>query len=265
MKRIRAIIAEDERLAREELVYLLEQEPDIELAACAANGRELLSLVASERPDVVFLDVQMPELGGVQAARMLKASPHSPMIVFTTAYDDYAVEAFGLNAVDYLLKPYSHLRLKESLQRIREKGTGIAGASASGSAAWQQKQLTGALAGETPRTSRGKLLLEDGDKHVLVNPESIVYAVREERIIRIFTADRQRIAAKLTLSELEEKLAGYTFFRPHRSYLINVNRISEITPWLNGAYNIVMKDEEHSSIPLSREAAKDLFRMLREA
>ena len=119
MKRIKAMIAEDERLAREELAYLLEQEPDIELLPHAANGRELLELVPLRQPDVVFLDVHMPELEGLQAARMLKASPISPLIVFTTAYDEYAVEAFGLNAIDYLLKPYSHMRLKETLQRIR--------------------------------------------------------------------------------------------------------------------------------------------------
>lgn len=121
MKRIKTIIAEDERLAREELAYLLEQESDIELLPHAVNGRELLELVPLWQPNVVFLDVHMPELEGLQAARMLKASPVSPLIVFTTAYDEYAVEAFGLNAIDYLLKPYSHMRLKESLQRIRSR------------------------------------------------------------------------------------------------------------------------------------------------
>lgn len=129
MKRIKVMIAEDERLAREELAYLLEQEPDIEMLPYAASGRELLELAAQWQPDVVFLDVHMPELEGLQAARMLKASPHSPLIVFTTAYDEYAVEAFGLNAIDYLLKPYSHIRFKESLERIRARYAGSQGLS----------------------------------------------------------------------------------------------------------------------------------------
>ncbi|MCM3261330.1 LytTR family DNA-binding domain-containing protein [Paenibacillus lautus] len=264
MKRIKTMIAEDERLAREELAYLLEQEPDIELLPHAANGRELLELVPLRQPDVVFLDVHMPELEGLQAARMLKASPISPLIVFTTAYDEYAVEAFGLNAIDYLLKPYSHMRLKETLQRIRSR-------IQEGNAFPKQEAHDAIQAAPYPsteaaaRSMRGKLLFDDGDKHVLVDPETILYAVREERVIRVWTAEGQRITSKSTLQELEEKLAGYSFFRPHRSYLVNVNWIAELSPWQNGAYNIVLKDEQRSMIPLSREAARDLFRLLREA
>lgn len=264
MKRIKTMIAEDERLAREELAYLLEQEPDIELLPHAANGRELLELVPLRQPDVVFLDVHMPELEGLQAARMLKASPISPLIVFTTAYDEYAVEAFGLNAIDYLLKPYSYMRLKETLQRIRSR-------IQEGNAFPKQEAHDAIQAAPYPsteaaaRSMRGKLLFDDGDKHVLVDPEAILYAVREERVIRVWTAEGQRITSKSTLQELEEKLAGYSFFRPHRSYLVNVNWIAELSPWQNGAYNIVLKDEQRSMIPLSREAARDLFRLLREA
>ncbi|MCI1772977.1 MAG: LytTR family DNA-binding domain-containing protein [Paenibacillus lautus] len=263
MKRIKTMIAEDERLAREELAYLLEQEPDIELLPHAANGRELLELVPLRQPDVVFLDVHMPELEGLQAARMLKASPISPLIVFTTAYDEYAVEAFGLNAIDYLLKPYSHMRLKETLQRIRSR-------IQAGKAFPKQEARDAIQAAPYPsteaaaRSMRGKLLFDDGDKHVLVDPETILYAVREERVVCVWTAEGQRITSKSTLQELEEKLAGYSFFRPHRSYLVNVNWIAELSPWQNGAYNIVLKDEQRSMIPLSREAARDLFRLLRE-
>lgn len=263
MKRIKIMIAEDERLAREELTYLLEQEPDIELLPHAANGKELLELVPLRQPDVIFLDVHMPELEGLQAARMLKASPLSPMIVFTTAYDEYAVEAFGLNAIDYLLKPYSHLRLKETLQRIRSRAH--EGLASSGEEAHDAANQTATSSTEAAvRSMRGKLLIDDGDKHVVVDPEGILFAVREERIVRIVTVEGQRITSKSTLQELEERLAGHSFFRPHRSYLVNVNRIAELSPWQNGAYNIVLKDEQRTMIPLSREAARDLFRLLRE-
>lgn len=259
------MIAEDERLAREELAYLLEQEPDIEMLPYAASGRELLELAAQWQPDVVFLDVHMPELEGLQAARMLKASPHSPLIVFTTAYDEYAVEAFGLNAIDYLLKPYSHIRFKESLERIRARYAGNQGLPVATVPAAVHARPGGL---QPPEAKAGKmsglLLLDDGDKHVLVDPEAILYAVREERIVAVHTSEGQRIMSKQTLQELEERLAGYSFFRPHRSYLVNVNRIAELSPWTNGAYNIVMKDELRTVIPLSREAAKDLFRLLRK-
>ncbi|RAR44313.1 LytTR family DNA-binding domain-containing protein [Paenibacillus sp. MDMC362] len=265
MKRIKAMIAEDERLAREELAYLLEQEPDIELLPHAANGRELLELVSLRQPDVVFLDVHMPELEGLQAARMLKASPISPFIVFTTAYDEYAVEAFGLNAIDYLLKPYSHMRLKETLQRIRSRVHERQAPQKRDAYDVAPQAASYPSTEAAPRSMRGKLLFDDGDKHVLVDPEAILYAVREERVIRIWTAEGQRITSKSTLQELEEKLAGHSFFRPHRSYLVNVNRIAELSPWQNGAYNIVLKDEQRTMIPLSREAARDLFRLLRDA
>jgi two-component system response regulator LytT len=252
MKPIKVMIAEDERLAREELSYLLQQEEDLELLPSASNGRELLELVRIWEPQVVFLDVQMPEMEGIQAARMLKASPQDPLIVFTTAYEDYAVMAFGLNAVDYLLKPYSHLRLKETLQRIRAKlaeGTPLPALASAKETA--------------PAKKWNKLLLEDGEKHVLISPESILYAVREDRVIRVYTVEGQCITSRHTLQDLEEKLESYAFFRPHRSYLVNLNQIEQLVPWFNGAYNVILKDEKRTAIPLSREAAKELFRVLK--
>ena len=245
------MIAEDERLAREELIYLLKQEEDLEILPSASNGRELLDLTRIHKPQVVFLDVQMPEMEGIEAATQLRAAFRDILLVFTTAYEDYAVTAFGLNAIDYLLKPYSQDRLKETLQRIRER----LGAAAA--------RMTPASAPSLSSRKLNKLLLEDGTKHVLLNPESILYAVREERVIRIFTSEGQNVASKLTLQELEEKLKGCAFFRPHRSYLVNINQIEEIVPWFNGAYNIIMKDGKRTPIPLSREAAKELFRTLK--
>lgn len=253
IKPIKVMIAEDERLPREELIYLLQQEEDLELLPSAANGRELLELVQTWEPQVVFLDVQMPEMEGIQAARMLKASPQDPLIVFTTAHEDYAVTAFGLNAVDYLLKPYSPMRLKETLQRIRGKLAERTSAHRLSSG----KEISASA------KKWNKLLLDDGTKHVLINPEAILYAVREERVIRVYTAEGQCITAKHTLQELEEKLESFSFFRPHRSYLVNLNQIEELVPWFNGAYNLILKDKKRTSIPLSREAAKELFRVLK--
>jgi two-component system response regulator LytT len=254
LKPIKVMIAEDERLAREELSYLLQQEDDLELLPSAVNGSELLELARAWEPQVVFLDVQMPEMDGIQAARMLKAAPRPPLIVFTTAYEDYAVEAFVLSAIDYLLKPYSHLRLKETLQRIRAK---LAETPFPPAAAAPRK-------GPSAQGGKwNKLLVEDGEKHVLVDPESILYAVREDKVIRLHTVAGQCLTTKFTLQELEEKLESFSFFRPHRSYLVNLNLIDELVPWFNGAYNLVLKDSKRTSIPVSREAAKELFRVLK--
>lgn len=243
---IRIMIAEDERLAREELIYLLQQEGDVELIATATNGRELMELVEQNEPDVVFLDVKMPELEGTQAARMLAARKHQPLIVFCTAYEEYAVDAFKLYAVDYLLKPFEPKRLQETLQRVRERLAKTKG---------EQTQITPA--------KRSKLLVEENHRLVVIDPATIVYAVREERFVQIHT-QTEAYTTRMTLAQLEEKLQAYDFFRTHKSYLVNLQYISELTPWFNGAYNLVLKGDPSVRIPVSRTAAKDLLRKLEE-
>ena len=246
MRKIKAMIAEDERLAREELMYLLEQEKDIVLLPSAANGRELFELIKLHEPHVIFLDIQMPELDGIQAARMLRSRMEDLIIVFTTAHDDFALDAFELNAADYLMKPYSYMRLKESLGRIRQK--------------LAERSDGGARSSSADKLS--KLLIDDGERLVVIDPEIVLYAEREEKVIHLYTTDHQCFTSKYTLSELGEKLAGYPFFRPHRSYLVNLNHIDELVPWFNGAYNVILKGEKRTQIPVSRESAKELFRLL---
>ena len=245
--RIHAMIAEDERLAREELAFLLSQESDIILCPSAENGAHLLELNRQYRPDVIFMDIHMPIMTGMEAAQQLVGDPADsrlPLIVFTTAFDDYAVQAFGLEAVDYLLKPYDPNRLKETVARVRKR----------------IRQLR-----EEPRKERpftlSKLLIEEGEKLVMVSPQMIVYAVREERSI-VIHSEKERIQTKMTLQELEKKLGGPPFFRPHRSYLVNLDYVHEITPWFNGAYNLILKDPAKTKIPVSRSAARVLFSYL---
>lgn len=254
--KIRVIIAEDERLAREELKYLLEQEEDIEVLPCASNGLELIQLVEEHNPDVVFLDIQMPEMQGLQAARMLSSRKNSPFIVFSTAHDEYAVEAFDLNAVDYLLKPYDHHRLKQTLSRIRKR-------IQEKQAGEEANTLDASLGKNQPSSGSkiSKLLVDDGERLIVVDPQSILYAAREERVIEIFTLN-QKYTSKMTLQQLEEKLAGYSFYRTHRSFLVNMNFVLEIVPWFNGTYNLILKDDKRTQIPVSRSSAKELLNRL---
>jgi two-component system response regulator LytT len=245
------IIAEDERLVREELIYLLQQEKDIELLPSAANGRELLEMVDKFEPDVIFLDIQMPEMEGIQAARMLSSREHNPLIVFTTAHEGYAVEAFGLNAVDYLLKPYEHQRLQETLTRIRKR-LGEAKTNGEGST------NSASLKSPAPASKISKLLMDDGNRLVVIDPETVLYAVRDDRIIQIHTTS-QSYTSKMTLQQLEEKLTSFSFFRTHRSYLVNMNHVLELIPWFNGAYNLVLKDSNRTQIPVSRTSARELL------
>jgi len=240
---IRVMIAEDERLAREELYYLLQQEGDVELLPFATNGRELLEMVEEHKPDVVFLDIKMPEMEGGQAARMLAARKEQPLIVFSTAYEEYAVDAFKLHAVDYLLKPTDPTRLRDTMQRVRER--------------LEKNKNEHTL----PLKYGAKLLVEENNRLVVIDPATIVYAARDERNVRIHT-QKQVYTARMTLVQLEEKLAMYDFYRTHKSYLVNLQYVSELEPWFNGAYNLILKNEEQFRIPVSRSAVKDLLKKL---
>ncbi|MFS0554252.1 LytR/AlgR family response regulator transcription factor [Brevibacillus sp. 179-C9.3 HS] len=238
---IRIMIAEDERLAREELTYLLQQEVDVELLPCATNGRELLEMVDLHNPDVVFLDMKMPEMEGGQAARMLASRKQQPLIVFCTAHEEFAVTAFKLNAVDYLLKPTEPQRLVETMQRVRER-------------LFSHKV-------EHATTKRSKLLVEENDRLVVIDPADIIYAVREDRLVQIWTKTHS-YTTRMTLTELAGKLQSHDFFRTHKSYLVNLHYVSELTPWFNGAYNLSLKGESNVRIPVSRTTVKSLLKKL---
>lgn len=247
---IRALIAEDEWPARAELAWLLQREKDVTLCPAAETGDQLFTLYDQHRPDVIFLDIQMPGLSGIEAARHLlngdRGNERSPLLVFTTAYEDHAVEAFALEAVDYLLKPYDEKRFKQAMDRIRKR--------LSDRSPTRVQPLRPPLS-----LHRDRLLVNHGEKMVVLSPTSISYAVRVERFLEIHT-EKEILRSKMTLQELEYKLREFPFFRTHRSYLVNLDYIQEITPWFNGAYNLVLKDE--SRIPVSRSAAKRLFQLL---
>ncbi|MDY0406425.1 response regulator [Virgibacillus sp. 179-BFC.A HS] len=201
--KIRVLIAEDEQMAQEELMYLLEKEPDIHLCPCAENGRELVERYGTYLPDVIFLDVHMPQFSGMEAAKRIlrEAKDNPPLFVFTTAYDAYALQAFEVDAVDYLLKPFDDARFQKALQRVR------------------QQLLQRRLQETSPITqtksfseqkTTAKLLVDDGEKTAVLTPDMIYYAVPNQRMLEIHTKDKV-IVSKLTLQELEQKLQGYPF------------------------------------------------------
>lgn len=249
--KIKAMIAEDERLAREELAWFIKQEEDFELCPSAENGRQLLELYKIHEPSVVFLDVEMPGLSGMEVAKKLfrlreQGAERLPLVVFTTAYDEYAIEAFGIEAVDYLLKPYDTERFQTAIGRIRKQ-----------LAANQSLSAGSHLSSARP----SKLLVDDGERSVMLHTQDILFAVRMERFVEIHTAT-QTLQTKWTLQELDDRLKGSSFFRSHRSYLVNLDFVHEITAWVNGAYTIVLNNPKRTQIPVSRLAAKALFRLL---
>lgn len=243
--KINVMIAEDEHLAREELIYMLEKEKDVVIYPSAETGEELLELYFEHKPDVLFLDIEMPGMTGVEVAKQItKSTNKAPLFVFTTAYDAYALDAFEIEAVDYLLKPFDHIRLHQAIERIRKRLS-------------DRKEDNSAQTSSDGQAST-KLLIDDGEKMIVLSPDSIYYAVPSQRMLEIHT-ENGVIESKMTLQELEKKLEGLSFFRTHRSYLVNLDYILEITPWFNGAYNITLKDKEKTTIPVSRSARKALF------
>lgn len=249
MKKIHVMIAEDEQLAQEELIYLLEKEQDVIICPSAETGDQLIELYVEHEPDVIFLDVHMPGMSGVEAAKRISelAYIQPPLFLFTTAYDAYAVDAFEVDAIDYLLKPYDEARFQKTMQRVRKR--------------MLQSETKGAQYLENQATpSTSKLLIDDGEKMIVLSPESIYFAVPFKRMLEIHTENKV-IESRMTLQELETKVQGLSFFRTHRSYLVNLNHVQEITPWFNGTSNVTLKDKKQTTIPVSRAARKILFKV----
>lgn len=247
MKNIHAMIAEDEQITREELTDLLKKEQDVITYPSAENGQQLIDLYVEHEPDVIFLDVQMPGITGVEAAKRIKELSYiqPPLFVFTTAYDEYAIDAFEIEAVDYLLKPYDDTRFQKTMKRIRKQITQMD----------MNEEKPFQLKVHSPAS---KLLVDDGERMVVLSPDSIYYAVPFKRMLEIHTKD-EVIESRMTLQELEEKLHGLSFFRTHRSYLVNLNYVREITPWFNGSSNVTLNDKNGTSLPVSRSARKVLL------
>lgn len=239
MKTFKAMIAEDEQFALEELTYMLEQEEDIELCPSAVNGQQVLELYFKHKPDVLFLDIEIPIITGVEVAKeILRSTDEPPLFVFTTAYDEYAIEAFEVEAVDYLLKPFDIARLQQALKRIRKH----------------------IYKKDEAKVNNDKLLITNSEKMIVVSPDEIVYAVTNQGTIKIHTT-HTTVESNMTIKELENALKSYPFIRTHRSYLVNLNYVEEIEPWFNGAYNIILKGMKNTVIPLSRNARKKFFDM----
>ena len=254
-----AVVVDDEQLAREELCYLLGRHDGVEVVAQAGNGIEALDVVDEHGPDVVLLDVQMPGLTGFEVARRLAESGTESQIVFVTAYDQHAIEAFEVNAVDYLLKPVEAGRLATALQRVR---TRIDSARALNKPRGEElDKLLQALSDRNGR--REQLALKVGDRFLLVQADEVVHASVEDEVITVVTNSLSGTSNYRTLDELQNRLDPAVFWRVHRSHLVNINKIKEIVPWFSRNYLLRMKDTKGTEIPVSRAQTKRLRDYLR--
>ena len=257
-----AVIVDDEPLARQELLYQLQSAEGVEVVAQGSNGIEAVELIRAHRPDVVFLDVQMPGLDGFAVLKkLLDKKTDPPQVVFATAFDQYAVRAFEVNAVDYLLKPFDKKRVLKTLEKVRAR---IAGAgSAAGPDAAGEAKLDALLKLVEERTTpaksnSGKVVLRAAGRLLLVDQKEICYASIEGGTITVATRGVEGESNCRTLDELMDQLDPEAFWRAHRSFVVNIQHIREVVPWFKSSYQLRMDDPKKTEIPVSRAQTKRL-------
>jgi len=259
---LRVLVVDDEQLAREELCYQLNQAEDIEVVGQASNGPEALAASDELEPDVVFLDIQMPGLTGFEVARrLLERADDAPAVVFVTAYDQHAVEAFDVNAVDYLLKPVDASRLQQALTRVRRR---LGAARQEGDPRLLNEQVEQIVKIMASRQSRREqVAVKAGERFWLVQADEIIFASLADESITIVTGQVAGTSNYRTLDDLQARLDPETFWRVHRSHLVNINKIKEIVPWFSRNYILRMKDAKSTEIPVSRSQTKRLREYLK--
>jgi two-component system response regulator LytT len=249
---VTTLIADDEQLAREELSYLLKDLPGIELLEPATNGHQAMEAIEQSDPDLVFLDVQMPGLDGLGVIRRLRERGGPlPYFVLTTAFDHYAIEAFRLEALDYLLKPVEKERLTESVERAKR-------VLEDRQAPAEQKQ-----AAPVPPIQRTKLLVKSNNRNLIVDAQDMIYATIEDGLITVVTTQFEGHSNYRTIEELQSNLDPNLFWRVHRSFLVNINRIKEVIPWFKSSFQLKMDDKKQTEIPVSRIQTKRLRALLK--
>ncbi|HWB28908.1 MAG TPA: LytTR family DNA-binding domain-containing protein [Vicinamibacterales bacterium] len=255
MSLLRTVVVDDEQLAREELCFLLEQTGDVEIVGQAADGVDALRLAADLKPDLLFLDVQMPGLTGFEVARRLIQAEAPPQLVFVTAFDQYAVDAFSVNAVDYLLKPVDAGRLEQAIDRVRRRLASEQAAKLPLTPADLEKVIE---AVQARQGRRDQLAIRAGERFVLVQAEEVVYASVVDETIIVVTNTVSGTSNYRTLDELHARLDPAVFWRVHRSHLVNITKIKEIQPWFSRNYLLKMKDPKATEIPVSRSQTRRL-------
>jgi two-component system LytT family response regulator/two-component system response regulator LytT len=261
---LRTVLVDDEQLARDELGYLLSRIDGIEVVGQAGDGVEALATIKRLQPDVVFLDIQMPGLTGFEVARRMIDHQLSSHIIFVTAFDQHAIEAFEVNAVDYLLKPVDPTRLETALQRAQKRITSERQAADSDGVPPMAADLERIVQLVTERQSRReRLAIKVGDRFLLVQAEEILFASLADEAITVVTSQYAGTSNYRTLDELQARLDPTVFWRVHRSHLVNINKIKEIVPWFSRNYILRMKDEKATEIPVSRTQTRRLREYLK--
>ncbi|MBP1995086.1 LytR/AlgR family response regulator transcription factor [Paenibacillus eucommiae] len=245
---LKAFIVDDEPLARDELTYFLRRSKQVEVIGEADCIQDAIEHIQALQPDVVFLDIELAEDSGLQLAEKLLAIEPAPAIVFATAYDEYALQAFNVNALDYILKPFDEVRIQQTIEKIERLQ------------ATSDKELSAAATPtRMPTGQTGKIAISTEERILLIDIDKILFINSAEGKTLIKTLDNEYKIAE-TLVMIERKLQYTSFTRVHRSYLVNVQHIAEIQPWFNATYHLIMR--EGSKVPVSRNYVKELKQLL---
>ncbi len=260
---LRCLIVDDESPAREELRFLLNECDGVQVVGAAATAEEAMMLLQGMDYDIVFLDIRMPGIGGLELAALLQQQDGSPQVIFTTAHPDHAVDAFDLSAADYLLKPLNTERLVDSIARVRSRLIPRHGPVGPTGAVGSTGEPTGPVASNADPTgsyAQNRLPIQRGDRTVFVHEEDIVAAAAAHGYSYVYLSS-ERVLVNYSLTELEQRLSN-SFFRVHRSYLANLNRLVELRPDFKGALVLVMDDAANTRVPVSRRQGQELRRRL---
>jgi two-component system, LytTR family, response regulator len=233
MKKIKVLVVDDEPLARERLTTLLSQEPDVELVGPARDGEEAITAIHDDSPDLVFLDVQMPQMNGFDVIEAV-GSDKMPLVIFVTAYDQHALKAFQVRALDYLLKPFDRERFTDALQRARKQLE----RDETGDLGRRLLALVKDLRRDQPRSDR--LVVKSGGRLFFLRTDEIDWVEAAGNYVRLHVGPASHLLRE-TMNAIEGRLDPEKFFRIHRSRIVNMERIQELQPWLNGEYAVLLR------------------------
>jgi two-component system LytT family response regulator/two-component system response regulator LytT len=255
--KITCLLVEDEKLAREELEYLIGKSDDFKVSFTASNSQQALEIINQAEIEVVFLDINIPGISGIELAKEINQKEAAPLIVFTTAFDDYAIEAFKLSAVDYLLKPISEARLEQSLQKIKKQ--------LKQKINYNQK-LANLLANFPEQKNNkqenllNKIAVVEKNYYLMLNFTDIYYFSTQDKKVWAH-CQKKSYMTQFQLKELEEILPGQ-FFKIHKSYIVNLKHIKAVIPWFKGKYQVLMADYSGHKIPVSRSKVEKINKLL---
>lgn len=254
---LKALIVDDEPLARADLHYMLKSLSEVASVTEAANATEALASMEDDVFDVIFLDIEMPGLNGLKAVKIINQLRTPPLIVFVTAYDEHAAKAFELNAVDYLVKPFSARRLEQAVQKVTAARAMAASRMLGREPDIHAPVVVGGNTTGQPDTQFKKIPVEKGDGVLLISLSDVRYISAYDDRVFVHTFDEQYLC-RFSLTELELKLASQGFARIHRSYIVNLQHVLELQPFFNGTYNLIIEDKKKSVLPVSRARVKSL-------